>query len=122
MLRKVQIYGVVLFSGVFLSAWFFPKISQRDFYTHYFRMIEEINVRNSHSISLKTVTLSEFFAAANAFSSPKTLFWAVLTEETRESLLSHSFSQYCKQIFPSFSFSFTERLHSQLRLDFVPLF
>ncbi len=39
-------------------SWFFQKINKYDFYSRYFRIIAEINVRNSHALSFETTQVS----------------------------------------------------------------
>ncbi len=121
MLRKIKIYGVILFSGAILSAWFFQKINPRDFYTHYFRMIEEINDRNSQSIESKVIALDYFFQEWRNVSNSISLFASFPTESLRELGFSSKIYQYSAEVFPSFSFLFKERLHSLIRLDYIPL-
>ncbi|MBX7243096.1 MAG: hypothetical protein K1X92_15235 [Bacteroidia bacterium] len=121
MLRKLKIYGVILFSGAILSAWFFHKINPRHFYTHYFRMIEEINDRNSQSIEIKSIVLDCFLGDWKPVSKITSIFTSFLSEETREIRFFTQQYQYSSVIFPSFSFLFKERLHSLIRLDYIPL-
>lgn len=48
-------YIICTFIVLIGVSWFFQKINKHDFYSRYFRIIAEINVRNSHALSFENV-------------------------------------------------------------------
>ncbi len=43
-------YHLFLFALVPVALWSFKKINKESFYSHYFRVIEEVELRNSHAL------------------------------------------------------------------------
>ena len=59
-----QSYYLLIFSAISLATVFFMKINKQIFYSHYFKVIEEVELRNSQEVK----TVAEWSALNTSFS------------------------------------------------------
>ena len=88
-------YHLILFLSASVVMVFFLKIDKHGFYTHYFKEIAEIELRNSQEMSDATPELSLFSISVRAKSRISKLFrdWLSISIPTTSWLSEAQFSQ-----------------------------
>ena len=100
-------------------SWFFQKINKYDFYSRYFRIIAEINVRNSHALSFETRQVVSY---KNALLKEIHISAIALFTEKRTSLnlLSPTDKQYFQINFPHILAFLSTKMKESIPFSIAP--
>lgn len=94
-MRQFGKYILCTFVVLLGVSWFFQKINKYDFYCRYFRIIEELNIRNSHALSVENeqVVVYKNIFLKSVFTSSISLF---VEKNVPPQNISVSDKQYCQ--------------------------
>lgn len=118
-MRQFGKYILCTFVVLLGVSWFFQKINKYDFYCRYFRIIEELNIRNSHALSVENeqVVVYKNIFLKSVFTSSISLF----VEKIKSfQALSVSEKQYCKIDFPHILAFLSTKMKESIPFSIAP--